>query len=75
MKRNKVDKFIASYGIPIGMLSMSLFHILKNWIGIRDSIAVPLLALTCLFMIYSGFRQGGRLRRNKKSGDMKKDQW
>jgi hypothetical protein len=69
LKRSKVDKFIARYGIPIGMLLIASFHILKNWIEVSDSIAVPYLMLTCLFMIYSGFRQGGCLRRDKNSGD------
>ncbi|MDF2909066.1 MAG: hypothetical protein K0R34_4387 [Herbinix sp.] len=65
MKHSKVDKFIARFGIPIGMLLISLFHILKNWIEISDRIAVPLLMLICLFMIYSGFRQRGSLRKDK----------
>lgn len=67
MKRSKMDNFIARFGIPIGMLLISLFHILKNWIQISDRIAVPLLMLICLFMIYSGFRQGGSFRKDKKS--------
>lgn len=72
MKRSKVDKFIARYGIPIGMLLIASFHILKNWIKVSDSIAVPYLMLICLFMIYSGFRQGKRpydLKGHKKSED------
>jgi SNF family Na+-dependent transporter len=69
LKRSKVDKLITKYGISVGMLLIASFHILKNWIEVSDNIAVPYLMLICLFMIYSGFRQGGCFRRDKNSGD------